>query len=83
MPNTLLPLASVVGPAVAYLIVGAFIIETFFDIPGIANESVQAIFQGDNAVIEATTIMLAVFVVVVNMLTDVFYSVVDPRVRLT
>jgi ABC-type dipeptide/oligopeptide/nickel transport system permease component len=82
MKNTLLPLASVVGPTVAYLIVGAFIIERFFAIPGIANETVQAVFSGDYGVIEATTIMLAAFVVVINMLTDIFYTVVDPRVSL-
>jgi ABC-type dipeptide/oligopeptide/nickel transport system permease component len=82
MKNTLLPLASIVGPTIAYLIVGAFIIESYFNIPGIANETVQSVFSGDYGVIEATTIALAAFVVVVNMLTDIFYSVVDPRVRL-
>lgn len=82
MKNTLIPLASIVGPTVAYLIVGAFIIERFFAIPGIANETVQAVFNGDYAMIEATTILLAIFVVVVNMLTDIFYAVVDPRVKL-
>jgi peptide/nickel transport system permease protein/oligopeptide transport system permease protein len=80
--NTLLPLASVVGPTIAYLIVGAFIIEQLFNIPGIAWQTVQSVFNGDYAIIEATTIALAVFVVVVNMLTDIFYSLVDPRVRL-
>lgn len=80
--NTLLPLASVVGPTIAYLIVGAFIIERFFDIPGIANETINSVFEGDYGVIEATTIALAAFVVFVNMVTDIFYSIVDPRVRL-
>jgi|SRR5579884_2824240 len=79
--NTLLPLASVVGPTVAYLIVGAFIIERFFDIPGIANQTVNSIFSGDYSVIEATTIALAAFVVFVNMLTDIAYGFIDPRLR--
>ena len=82
MKNTLLPLASIVGPTIAYLIVGAFIIEEFFGIPGIAHVTVQSVFQGDYGVIEGTTIALAIFVVFVNMLTDIFYSLVDPRVRL-
>ncbi|MGH2442755.1 MAG: ABC transporter permease [Chloroflexota bacterium] len=82
MKNTLLPLASVVGPIIAYLIVGAFIIERFFAIPGIANATVQSVFEGDYPIIEATTIMLAAFVVVVNMLTDIFYTIADPRVGL-
>jgi ABC-type dipeptide/oligopeptide/nickel transport system permease component len=71
-----------VGPTAAYLIVGAFVVESYFNIPGIANETVQSLFSGDYAVIEGTTIALAVFVLVINMLTDIFYSIVDPRVGL-
>jgi oligopeptide transport system permease protein len=80
--NTLVPLASVVGPVVAYLIVGAFIVERFFAIPGIANETVESTLNGDYSFIQATTVLLVVFVIVVNMLTDIFYTLVDPRVRL-
>jgi peptide/nickel transport system permease protein/oligopeptide transport system permease protein len=80
--NTLLPLASIVGPTVAYLIAGAFIIETFFGIPGVAYITVQSVINSDYSVIEATTILLAAFVVLVNFLTDIFYALVDPRVRL-
>lgn len=80
--NALLPLASIVGPAVAFLIVGAFIIEYFFSIPGVGYITVTSVTQSDYPVIEATTIMLATFVVIVNMLTDIFYAMVDPRIRL-
>ncbi|MGH2448974.1 MAG: ABC transporter permease [Chloroflexota bacterium] len=80
--NTLLPLASIVGPTVGYLIAGAFIIETFFSIPGLGYVTVQSVLNSDYSVIEATTILLAVFVVVVNFFTDIFYAMVDPRVRL-
>lgn len=82
MKNTLLPLASIVGPTIAYLIAGAFIVEQFFDIPGIARATVESVGNGDYGMIEGTTIALAAFVVFVNMLTDIFYSMVDPRVRL-
>jgi ABC-type dipeptide/oligopeptide/nickel transport system permease component len=80
--NALLPLASIVGPVVAFLIVGAFIIEYFFSIPGVAYITVNSITQSDYPVIEATTVLLAAFVVVVNMFTDIFYALVDPRIRL-
>lgn len=70
------------GPTVAYLIVGAFIIEFFFSIPGIGDITITSVINSDYAVIEGTTILLASFVVVVNMLTDIFYALVDPRVRL-
>ncbi len=82
MKNTLLPLASIVGPTIAFLIVGAFIIEYFFGIPGIAYITAESVINTDYPVIEATTILLAAFVVVVNMLTDIFYAMVDPRVRI-
>jgi ABC-type dipeptide/oligopeptide/nickel transport system permease component len=80
--NTLLPLASIVGPTVAFLITGAFIVETFFGIPGIGLTTVDAVTGSDYPVIEATTLVLAMFVVFVNMVTDIFYAMIDPRVRL-
>ena len=82
LKNTLLPLASIVGPTVAFLIVGAFIIEFFFSIPGIGFITITSITQSDYPVIEATTIVLAAFVVFINMLTDILYAIIDPRVRL-
>jgi ABC-type dipeptide/oligopeptide/nickel transport system permease component len=79
--NTLLPLASIVGPVIAYLITGAFVIETFFGIPGVGYITVNSAVNSDYPVIEATVILLAVFTVLVNFLTDLFYAMVDPRVR--
>jgi len=58
------------------------VIETIFDIPGIAGITVQSTLANDYNVTLATTILLALAVVVVNALTDIFYSIVDPRVRL-
>src|SRR5205085_33548 len=80
--NTLVPFASVLGPTIAFLVVGAFIVETIFDIPGIAGITVQSTLANDYDVTLATTILLALAVVFVNALTDVFYALVDPRVRL-
>ncbi len=80
--NTLVPFASVLGPTIAFLVVGAFIVETVFGIPGIAGLTVQSTLNSDYNVTLATTILLAVAVVVVNALTDIFYAIVDPRVRL-
>ena len=82
LKNTLLPFASVLGPTVAFLVVGAFIIEQEFGIPGVANITVQSTLSNDYAVTLATTLVLAAAVVVSNALTDIFYTIVDPRVRL-
>jgi ABC-type dipeptide/oligopeptide/nickel transport system permease component len=79
--NTMVPLATIVGPTMAFLIVGAFIIENFFGIPGIGSITISAVTQSDYPVIEATTIILASSVVFINFLTDVFYALIDPRVH--
>lgn len=80
--NTLLPLASIVGPSIAFLVAGAFIIEIYFAIPGIGAVTVNSVIAGDYPVIQTTTILIASAVVFVNALTDIFYAMVDPRVRL-
>jgi ABC-type dipeptide/oligopeptide/nickel transport system permease component len=80
--NTLLPLMSIVGPTIAFLVVGAFVIEIFFGIPGIGYWTDQCVVNADYASVEGTTVLLVITVVVVNMLTDIAYAMVDPRVRL-
>jgi ABC-type dipeptide/oligopeptide/nickel transport system permease component len=82
MKNTLLPFASILGPTIAFLVVGAFVVENEFSINGIGQITVQATTSGDYAVTEATTLILATAVVVLNALTDIFYTIVDPRVKL-
>ncbi len=78
--NALLPIVTVVGPSVAFLVTGAFVVENLFAIPGIGFLAVQAISQRDYPVIQSTTVILAVAVVVMNLVTDLFYLVLDPRV---
>lgn len=79
--NALLPLLTVLGPATAFLVTGAFVIENLFAIPGVGFLAVQAIGQRDYPVIQATTVLLALAVVVMNLLTDLAYIAADPRVR--
>ncbi len=80
--NTLLPLASIVGPTVAFLITGAFVIEFFFGIPGIGYITITSLTESNYPIIEGTTILLVTFVVLVNMLTDIVYALIDPRIGL-
>lgn len=82
MKNTMLPFASVLGPTIAFLVVGAFIVENEFSINGIGYLTVQATLSGDFTVTEATTLVLAAAVVIINALTDIFYTLADPRVKL-
>jgi len=80
--NALLPIITVVGPSVAFLVTGAFVVESLFAIPGIGFLAVQAISQRDYPVIQSTTVLLAIAVVLMNLLTDMLYVVLDPRVKL-
>ena len=79
--NALLPLLTVLGPATAFLVTGAFVVENLFAIPGIGYLSVQSIGQRDYPVIQATTILLAFAVVMMNLVTDIAYTFADPRTR--
>lgn len=79
--NALLPLLTVLGPALAFLVTGAFVVENLFAIPGVGFLAVQAIGQRDYPVIQATTILLALAVVGMNLVTDLAYLIVDPRLR--
>lgn len=79
--NALLPLLTVLGPATAFLVTGAFVVENLFAVPGIGYLSVQSIGQRDYPVIQATTILLAFAVVIMNLVTDIAYTFADPRTR--
>ena len=79
--NALLPLLTMLGPASAFLVTGDFVVETLFAIPGVGYLAVQSIGQRDYPVIQATTILLALAIVIMNLITDLAYSLADPRVR--
>jgi peptide/nickel transport system permease protein/oligopeptide transport system permease protein len=80
--NALLPVLTLLGPATAFLVTGAFVVENLFNIPGLGRISVEAIGQRDYPVIQGTTIILGVAVVVMNTVTDILYAVFDPRIKL-
>jgi peptide/nickel transport system permease protein/oligopeptide transport system permease protein len=81
--NALLPILTLLGPATAALVTGAFVIENLFNIPGIGRIAVEAIGQRDYPIIQGTTIILGAAVVVMNTITDILYRVADPRISLT
>ncbi len=79
--NALLPIVTVIGPSLAFLVTGSFVVESLFAIPGIGYLGVQAIAQRDYPVIQGTTVLLAVTVVLMNLIADILYSVLDPRIQ--
>ncbi len=80
--NAMLPLLTVIGPSLAFIVNGAFVVETLMVVPGIGFISVNSVGTRDWPVVQATVMLLALAVVVMNFLTDIAYSVVDPRIRL-
>ncbi len=79
--NALIPVATVAGPIAAGLITGSFIIETIFGVPGVGRLYVQAVGSRDYPIIMATTLLYAFIIAFANLLVDVLYGVIDPRVR--
>jgi ABC-type dipeptide/oligopeptide/nickel transport system permease component len=79
--NALIPLVTVLGLSIGLLVTGVFFIETIFNIPGVAYATISSISDLDYPVIQATTVLSAVAVVVGNFIADLLYTVADPRIR--
>jgi len=78
--NALIPVVTYVGPMVAYILVGSMVVENIFTIGGLGTAFVTSITNRDYTMIMATTIFLAILMVVANLLTDIAYKFVDPRI---
>ena len=81
--NALIPVVTILGPALAGLVTGSFIIETMFGFPGMGRAYVMAISQRDYSMILGTTILYALLVAIANLSVDFVYVLIDPRIRLT
>jgi oligopeptide transport system permease protein len=79
--NAMIPLVTVFGLSIGLLVTGAFFIETIFNIPGIGQVTITSIGYRDYPVIQATVVLLAVAVVAGNLISDLLYSFVDPRIK--
>ena len=82
LKNSLIPVVSALGPTFAVLITGSVIVESVFNIPGIGRAFVIAVSSRDYPMILATTILFSVVVALANLIVDLLYTVIDPRVRL-
>lgn len=80
--NAILPVITYLGPMIAYTLVGSFIVEKIFTIPGLGGEFIKAINGRDYTMIMGTTIFLAAFMVVMLLIVDIVYTIVDPRIKL-
>ncbi len=81
--NAVLPLITILGPAVGFVVTGLFITEQLFNIPGIGSEALSAIVARDFPVVQGVGILLAASVTVMNLVADVVYGLVDPRIKVS
>jgi len=79
--NSLIPIITYAGPEIAYIITGSMVVETVFTIGGLGSKFVSAINNRDYTMIMATTIFLAALMVLANLICDLLYKAVDPRIK--
>lgn len=80
--NAVLPIITYVGPMLAYTVTGSFVVEKIFTIPGLGGEFITAINGRDYTLIMGTTIFLATLIIIMNVVVDIVYKLVDPRIKL-
>lgn len=80
--NAILPVITYVGPMLANLMTGSFVVEKIFTIPGLGREFVSSVTNRDYTMIMGTTIILAVLLITANVVVDILYKVIDPRIKL-
>jgi oligopeptide transport system permease protein len=79
--NSLIPVVTVAGPQFAALVTGSVIVETIFSIPGIGRLFVQAVFARDYGLIMGTVLFYSFVISIANLVVDILYGVIDPRIR--
>ena len=79
--NALMPLITIFGLSLASVITGAFIVESIFGIPGVGSLTITALYQRDYPIIMAVTLMTAVAYITLNLIVDILYRYIDPRIR--
>ena len=82
LKNALIPVVTYFGPMLAYIVTGSLVVEQIFAVPGIGRSFVSSIINRDYTLIMGTTIVLAILIVIMNLVSDILYKVIDPRINL-
>lgn len=80
--NAIMPVMTILGPTVASVLTGTFVIESIFAIPGMGKYYVSSVNENDYAMILGMTVFYGFFLVTCNLIVDIMYGVADPRVRI-
>ena len=83
LKNALIPILTHIVIGIPFLILGAFLMERFFSIPGVGDIMITAIHNGDFPILKGLTVLIAIAYALFNLITDLLYAVVDPRVQLS
>ncbi|MCB2293772.1 ABC transporter permease [Clostridium algoriphilum] len=81
--NAILPVVTMIGPRIAYVITGSLVVESIFSVPGLGRELVSAISNRDYTVVMSLTVFFAFLYIVSLLIVDIVYVLVDPRIKLT
>lgn len=81
--NSLIPVITYLGPVTAGIITGSFVVESTFSVPGLGKYFVQCVMSRDYPIIMATTVVLSALVIIMMLVVDIVYKIVDPRITLT
>ncbi len=83
LKNSLIPVLTYLGPLVAGIITGSFVIETIYAVPGMGKHFIQSVFNRDYPLIMGLTVLFSFLLIVANLVVDVLYKVVDPRIEMS
>ena len=81
--NAIMPVVTVMGPLVAAVLTGAFVVENIFSIPGLGRYFVQSVTSLNYTMIAGTTVFYGAFLIFANLVVDIIYGLIDPRIKLT
>ncbi len=80
--NAIMPVVTVLGPTIASVLTGTFVIESIYAIPGMGKYYVQSVQNLDYSLVLGMTVFYGVFLVLANMIVDILYGIIDPRIRI-
>src|SRR5215216_1705904 len=80
LKNAMIPVVTVIGPILAFLIIGSLVVENIFSVPGVGRLLVQGISQRDYSLIMGSTLLYAFVIAVLNLIVDILYAFIDPRI---
>jgi ABC-type dipeptide/oligopeptide/nickel transport system permease component len=80
--NALIPVVTLLGPVAASLITGSYVVETVFQIPGLGQYFISSVINRDYPLVMGMTLMFGIILIICNLVVDLAYSLIDPRIRL-